>query len=255
MKGTCMKKLLRGIGITLFWLLVWHAASVAVHSALLLPSPAATLSSLLRLMRQGSFWSATAYSILRISAGYALAVMIGAALGVLTAGSALFDALLRPVRSVLKATPVASFTLLMVLWLHSQMVPVFAAFIMVLPLVWANVQEGVRATDRNLLEMAGLFRFGWWKTLRLAYVPSILPGLLAACATGLGFAWKAGVAAEVIARTAESIGKSLVESKNYLEIADMFAWTAVMVALSVLFERLLAGVFGRMQEKRKEGAA
>lgn len=245
-----MNKLLRGVLIALFWLLVWQAASMAVHSALLLPSPLDTCYSLLQLVQQASFWRAALYSILRVTGGYLLAVAAGSLLGVLTAGSSTFDFLLRPIRSVMKATPVVSIALLMVLWLPEQMVPVFAAFIMVLPLVWTNVQEGIRATDQNLLEMARLFRFGAWKTLRFIYFPSVLPGLLAACATGLGFAWKAGVAAEVIARTADSIGKYLVESKSYLEIAEMFAWTAVVVALSVLFERLLIGLFGRLQRKR-----
>lgn len=248
-----MKKLLRGAITILFWLLVWHVVSMAVNSAFFLPSPVATFQSLLRLMQQASFWRAAFYSILRVSAGYLLAVVVGAVLGVLTTGSQPLDVLLRPIRSVMKATPVVSFALLMVLWLPEQMVPVFAAFVMVLPLTWTNVQEGICETDQNLLEMARLFRFGKMKTLRLVYFPSVLPGLLAACATGLGFAWKAGVAAEVIARTADSIGKHLVESKSYLEIADMFAWTALVVALSVLFERLLLGFFYRLQKKRGEG--
>ncbi len=248
-----MKKLLRGIGIALFWLLIWQIASMVVNSALLLPSPLATLESLLRLMQKAEFWRSTLYSVFRILAGYALSVVAGALLGVLTAGSEPLDILLRPIRSVMKATPVATFALLMVLWLPEQMVSVFAAFVMVLPLTWTNVQEGIRATDQNLLEMAQLFRFGKLKTLRLVYFPSVLPGLLAACATGLGFAWKAGVAAEVIARTANSIGKHLVESKSYLEIPDMFAWTAVMVALSVLFERLLLLFFRRLRKQRGEG--
>lgn len=247
----CMKKLLRGVLTALFWLLIWQFVSVAVHSALLLPSPLETLNSLLRLMQQAEFWRSTVYSIFRILAGYALSVAAGTVLGILTAGSEPIDILLRPIRSIMKATPVATFALLMVLWLPEQLVPMFAAFVMVLPMVWANVQEGIRATDQNLLEMARLFRFGRLKTLRLVYFPSVLPNLLAACATGLGFAWKAGVAAEVIARTASSIGKHLVESKSYLEIPDMFAWTAVMVALSVLFEGLLLGFFRRLKRRRE----
>ncbi|HWR22436.1 MAG TPA: ABC transporter permease subunit [Feifaniaceae bacterium] len=250
-----MNKTLRGVLTALFWLLVWQFASMAVHSALLLPSPLETLDSLLRLMRAAAFWRSTLYSVLRILAGYLLAVAAGILLGVITAGSEPMDALFRPIRSVMKATPVATFALLMVLWLPEQLVPVFAAFIMVLPLTWTNVQEGIRATDRDLLEMARLFRFGRLKTLRLVYFPSVLPGLLAACATGLGFAWKAGVAAEVIARTANSIGKNLVESKSYLEIPDMFAWTAVMVALSVLFERLLLVLFRRLNRRREGKSA
>ena len=123
---------------------------------------------------------------------------------------------------------------------------------MVLPLIWANTQEGIRAADVRLIEMALLFRFGRAKTLRRVYLPSVMPHLLAACATGLGFAWKAGVAAEVLARTANSVGKNLIESKNYLETPDMFAWTAVVIALSMLFERLFVKA---LTGKRGKGGA
>lgn len=234
-----LKTFLRGMGVAAFWLLIWQVLSAAVGSEMLLPSPAATLKSLARLIGEGGFFTSVFASLLRVVAGYLCAVLFGVALGALTAASSFADALLRPVRSLVKATPVASFILLIMLWLKSPIVPAFTAFLMVLPVVWANVQEGIRATDVTLLEMAKLFRFGRGKILRHIYLPSVLPQLLAACATGLGLAWKASVAAEVIARTANSIGKQLIESKNYLETADMFAWTAVVILLSVLLERAL----------------
>ncbi len=243
---------LRGTGIAVFWLFVWQMASMLVHSALILPSPVETAQSLVRLAGQGGFWISSAFSLLRIGAGYIAAVLLGAILGVLTAFSPFTDALLRPLRGILKATPVASFILLVLLWLHTDAVPAFAAFVMVLPLIWANTQEGIRAADARLIEMASLFRFGRAKTLRRVYLPSVMPHLLAACATGLGFAWKAGVAAEVLARTANSVGKSLIESKNYLETPDMFAWTAVVIALSMLFERLFVKA---LTVKRGKGGA
>lgn len=241
------KEALRGIGVTLIWLVIWQAASMAVSSEFLLPSPMQTAKSLFMLMWQGGFWGSTLASVLRVVAGYLAAVILGTILGALTAALPFADALLRPLRSIIKATPVASFILLVWLWMQTNTVPAFTAFLMVLPLIWANVQEGIRATDAQLLEMAKLFHFGHKKTLRMVYLPSVLPHLLAACATGLGFAWKASVAAEVLVRTANSIGKNLIESKNYLETADMFAWTAVVIALSILLERLFVRILRRIR--------
>ena len=238
---------LRGLGVAAFWLLLWQALSMVFHSALILPSPVDTAKSLVRLAGQGVFWTSSLLSLLRIGAGYVAAVLLGTALGALTAFSPFADTLLRPLRGIMKATPVASFILLVLLWLRTGAVPAFTSFVMVLPLVWADVQEGIRATDARLIEMASLFRFGRKKTLLRVYLPSITPHLLAACATGLGFAWKAGVAAEVLARTAGSIGKNLIESKNYLETPDMFAWTTVVIALSMLFERVFVRLLARIR--------
>ncbi len=238
---------LRGLGVAAFWLLIWQVLSLAANSALILPSPVDTAKSLVRLAGQSAFWVSSLLSLLRIGAGYVAAVLLGTVLGTLTAFSPFADTLLRPIRGIMKATPVASFILLVLLWLRTGIVPAFTSFVMVLPLVWANVQEGVLATDERLTEMASLFQFGRKKTLMRVYLPSIMPHLLAACATGLGFAWKAGVAAEVLARTADSIGKNLVESKSYLETPDMFAWTAVVIALSMLFERVFVCLLARIR--------
>ena len=83
-----------------------------------------------------------------------------------------------------------------------------------------------------------MFRFGPWKTAWRIYVPSILlfhGGMY----TGLGLAWKAGVAAEVLAMPRNSIGLQLYNAKVYLETSDLFAWTLVIILLSMLLEKLL----------------
>ena len=119
---------------------------------------------------------------------------------------------------------------------------------MVTPIAWANVREGILAVDAQLLEMAEVFRLPRAKKLRHVYLPSVLPQWLAACTTGFGFAWKSGVAAEVIARPALSIGRNLYESKLYLNTEELFAWTAMVVLLSMLLERLLVRAMRRIRK-------
>lgn len=144
---------------------------------------------------------------------------------------------LRRLLGVIKATPLSSFIILVLLWLTTGMVPVFIAFLIVAPIAWANVREGARATDPTLLEMAKAYGFGRKKTIKYIYAPSIRPQFAAAATTALGLAWKAGVTAEVLASPALSIGRGLYESKLYLETPELFAWTAVIIALSMLLER------------------
>jgi len=241
------KKLLTGILVAAFWLGVWYLVSFLVGLPLILPSPVDTFRALLQLMGQGEFWLSVVLSMARILLGYLLAVLLGTALGVLSAFSSFGEALLRPLRSIIKATPVVSFILLVLLWVKKGMVPVFIAFLMVLPMIWATVQQQIRQVDPMLLEMGRVFRFSRFKAARLIYIPSILPAFSVACVTGIGFAWKAGVAAEVLARSANSIGKHLIESKNYLEMPDMFAWTATLIVLSILLEKLLVKSVGRIK--------
>ncbi|MBO4384870.1 MAG: ABC transporter permease subunit [Clostridia bacterium] len=241
-KNKIVKKAL----IAAVWLLIWQAAAWAVGSKLLLPSPVETAKALASLAVTGTFWKSCLLTLLRVFAGFFLGVIAGAVLGVATAASGFLDELLSPLRSIVKATPVTSFIILVLLYLTSSLTPMFIAFLMVLPIVWANVLSGIKATDAQLLEMADAFGYTKAKKLSAVYAPSVLPHFLSACTTGLGFAWKSGVTAEVIAHPAFGMGKYIYESKLYLETPELFAWTAAVVILSFLLEKLVLLLLGRI---------
>ncbi len=244
-----MKKTLRRIGIGVFWIGVWWLVALAVGLPKLLPGPPETAEALFRLAGTAVFWRSVGLTLLRVAMGYALAVLSGAALA---AGCWRFkglDALLSPLRTVIKATPVSSFILLVWLWLKRAHVPVFISFLMVLPIIWTAAQEALGAVDGDLREMANVYRFSRWQKLRYLYAPSVKPAFMAACMTGLGFAWKSGIAAEVIALTPDSVGKHLSDAKNYLEYPDLFAWTVTVILLSMALEAGLKA----LARKRREG--
>lgn len=240
----------------LFWIAVWQIVSLCVGQELLVPSPAQVLVRLSHLLRETEFWRISAGSLLRIMAGYLAAVAAAVLLAALTSALPFLRALVMPLLSVVRATPVASFIILALVWLRGSQIPPFAAFLMVLPIVWANVSEGIQNADARLLEMARMYRFGPWKTAWRIYVPSVLPYFMAGCTTGVGLAWKAGVAAEVLAMPRNSIGLQLYNAKVYLETPDLFAWTLVIIVLSMLLERLLVSVMrqisGRMTRHAPE---
>lgn len=237
-----LKKLGRALLALAFWLAIWHLASRQIGQVLLLPAPLVVGQRFFALIFSGNFWHITGVSLFRILEGFLLGVASGVVLAILTHISRLADTLLTPVVKVIRATPVASFIILIGLWLHKSFVPAFIASLMVLPIVWGNVRTGIANTDGKLLEMAKVFRLGGWKTLRRIYVPSIMPHFLAACTTSLGLAWKSGIAAEVISLPDLAIGKELYNGKIYLLTPDVFVWTIVVIILSLLIE----GVFIRL---------
>ena len=147
---------------------------------------------------------------------------------------------------LLRAVPVASFIVLVLLWAPAAgWVPAIVAALMVLPVLWGNVTRGVAETDPALLELARAYRFGREKTLGLIYIPSVLPYFASGCATALGLAWKAGVAAEVLCLPRLAIGTRLYRAKITLETPDLFAWTVTVVVLSFLLERALGALLRR----------
>lgn len=215
---------------------------------MLLPAPLEVFSRLAKLVMEGEFWRHIGSSLFRIMAGYLCALLIGFVLGAITARSKPLDALLSPAARVIRATPVASFIILLFVFLSKERIPAITSFLMVLPVVWSNVYEGINSTDTKLLEMAKVFRLSPAKTLRKIYLPSVFPFLLAAAKTGMGLAWKAGIAAEVMVSPASGIGAELYNAKIYLESADLFAWTAVIVIISMILEKLLMRLVRRLHD-------
>ena len=226
-----------------FWLLVWQLGAMALaaaypHGGLLLASPLASLWSLGELAVTAAFWRAVAWSACRILGGFLLSCLTAAALAALAARYPLAEELLAPPTAAVKATPVASFIILALVWLDSRRLPVFIAFLMVFPTVYLNLLEGIRQTDGRLLEMARVFHVPPARQLWGIYLPQVLPYFRSAASLGLGLCWKAGIAAEVIGLPAGSMGERLYTAKIYFQTPDLFAWTAAVVAVSAVFERL-----------------
>lgn len=240
-----------------FWLAVWHLAAWAVEchvegrgNELLLPYPVSVARSLGRLCKEGAFWKSIGSSLGRILAGMAAGTVLGVILGVLTSSICWCDRLLSPAIRVVRATPVASFILLVLLWTGRDRVPSVISALMVLPVIWENLSRSIQTVDRQLLELAKAYRFSPFKTLRLVYYPSLRPHFAGALTTAMGLAWKSGVAAEVLCLPKRAIGTQIYYSKLYLEIPDLFAWTVVVVVLSLALEKLLRRLLTGRKERR-----
>lgn len=232
-----------------FWLCVWQATYFCVGQEILVVSPACAFGRLFQLAEHVDFWLTALRSMARILEGFLIGLTAGTLAAVLAACSDLLRTVLQPLVHVIQATPVASFIILALVWMHADFVPIFAASLIVFPVAWSNVLEGIQKTDKKLLQMSRLFRFGRLKTVRRVYVPSAAPYFAAACVTSLGLSWKAGVAAEVLSGIPLSIGNQIYDAKIYLETADLFAWTAVVIMLSVLLEALMKRLMHRISRK------
>lgn len=241
----------RGAGILaiLFWFGVWAVLAAAVSKPLLLPSPAGVFVRLAGLIRRPDFWGIIAGSIGSIMLGILCAGLLGIVLSVLTCRFSLLDTLLSPLLTVVKSTPVASFIILVLIWIGRDYVPTVISGLMVLPVVWNNVSAGIRGIDGDLLELASMYRLRPVVKLRRLYVPSVMPHFLSAVKTAVGIGWKAGIAAEVLTVPVGTIGKMIYESKLYLETTDLFAWTLTVVVISLFIEKIIIAAVERLSAR------
>lgn len=222
-----------------FWLGVWEILYWRIKQEILIVSPVRVLQRLAVLSGESAFWITAFNSMGHVLTGFLFGLFIGVLLAVLTYASKTLNEIFYPLISIIKATPIVSFIILALVWIRSEYVPAFAAFLEIMPIVLENVKNGIAKTDGNLLQMAQSYRFGFARTVRRVYIPSVMPYFTAACTTGMGLAWKTGIAAEVLANTKLSVGGQIYDSKIYMETADLFAWTVVVIVMSVILEKLM----------------
>lgn len=238
--------------VLLFWLGIWTAASLKVNQELLIPAPWVVVRHLIDIMRGPDFFRVIGTSLLRILGGFLAGCLVGVMLAVLCSISVVLNALLYPAVRIIRSIPVTSFIILVMLWIPYTYVPVFISALLVTPVVFGNVTAGIQETDKSLLEVAKVYHFTRFKTLRYLFIPSVLPYFYSGALTALGLAWKAGIAAEVLALPKKAIGANMYYSKLYLETADLFAWTLVVVLFSFCFEKLMQYF---MKKSKKQEAA
>lgn len=233
----------------IFWIAVWQAASEAIGQEILLVSPVAVFVRLCELLMQADFWHSVGFSMLRILLGFLLGTITGILLAGLASCVFWIRALIAPAVLTVKAIPVASFVILVLIWVPSRNLSAVISFLMVFPILYTNVLSGIESTDKKLLEMAEVFRLSRTRRIRFIYIPQIIPFFCSACSVALGLCWKAGVAAEVIGIPDGSIGERLYQAKVYLDTPDLFAWTAVIIVVSLVFEKLFLALIYRAAER------
>ena len=249
------KRIGRILLITLFWLGVWAVASWRMGKPLLFPSPTAVLKHLAEMVQTADFYIITANSLLHVLLGIVSAVALGCILAVITSRFSIVRELILPAMTVIKATPVASFILLALIVIGWQKVPVFITFLIVIPIVWTNLDEGLSQVDQQLLEVAKVYKMPFWRRLTMLTLPSAKPYFLSAMRASIGLAWKAGVAAEVLALPPDAIGTEIYNAKMYIEAEALFAWTLVVILLSLLIETLFSKLFQKLDKNSSKKEA
>ena len=243
------KQLFERLAAAAFWLAVWQCAAMAVGQEVFLVSPVQALRTLLQLLPQAEFWQRVGFSSGRIMLGFGLGVAVSVFLAAAAQAWHAAEVLLAPVMQLVKATPVASFIILALVWVRGSALSVLISFLMVLPVLYGAVRTGIAGADVQLLEMAAVFRLPPTRRLRAIWLPAVLPAFRQGCSVALGICWKSGVAAEVIGLPNGSIGDALYRAKITLATGEVFAWTAVIILLSALFEK--AFLWGLQKAERK----
>ena len=248
MKNKLLKKCLSIPLIALFWIGIWYLAAFFVDSVLLLPTPHETLIALFELLATLEFYKVVLFTLIRVALGLLLGITTGILLAFICHKIDFVRQILEPLISVIRATPVASFIVLLWILVSGNALSVLIAFLMVMPIVWQNTLDGFRSIPKDLIEVADVFEFSFKKRFKVLILPAISDYIIPAVITSVGLAWKSEIAAEIIAYTKNSIGMYINDAKSLMLTPTVFAWTSIIVVMSILLETLIKRLLARWKK-------
>lgn len=238
-----MKKILKISLIVLFWIAIWYLLSF-VHALiynmdlannLLLPYPHQVIVKLFKLLFTKSFYISTAASLIRIVISTLLAVAVGVLSAIICSKFDFLNDLLKPLLATIKSVPVTVFVFILYL-LILDFTSMLITFLMVFPIVFSNVYEGLKSIDKDLLEVCNLYKLPLKKRFKALYLPTVMPYFVSALTSAVGLAWKAGIAAEALCPPDNSMGLHISFAKQNIENDELFAWALTLVAVNLIFE-------------------
>ncbi len=239
--------------IIFIWLLIWQCISWIVGNRILLVGPWETLCALWRLAGTAEFWQSLGWTLLRLVSGILLGTCMGFSLAYLAYRKPPVGDFLRPAVHLIKAVPVMSFVILLLIWGGNRMAAFYVVSLVTFPIAYLNLTSGLSMLDAKLSDMARVFRMSGNKRFRYVELPQLRGSLSAAVALTAGMGFKSGIAAEVIGQALHTIGNEMYRAKIYLETADLFAWTAVVILCSFLTEKALLILIRRISGQKRKG--
>lgn len=213
----------------------WQIAAMYL-GPLLMATPLQALRALSGMLKNEGFWYHAGQSLGRIAIGVGLGCSIGFVLGVLAGHYARLRGLLEPLRWLLMAIPPVVVVVLAMLWfgLGSPMV-IFITVLMMAPGMYVNTVKGMLLVDRQLIEMAHVYRYGPWLRLRHLYLPALAAPLTAALLIATAGGVRLVVMAEVLG--AESgAGYAIANARSTFDSGELYAWVILILLLVAMLE-------------------
>lgn len=236
-------KHIRRIVIVLIWLLIWQFASMMTGLELLLASPVAVLKTIMNMLVSQQFYVTLMHSMINIGAGLMAGIVFGVILGIFAAKYKLIAEFIEIPLQLMKALPVAAFIILLLMWFGSKNVSRIISAMVVIPMVVTGVTDGIKNTDIKLIQMARVYNMSTFNRFRYIYMTGVYPYLSSQLKIALGMCFKAGISAEIIGLVSNTIGTSMYYAKMYLLSSELFAWSIVIILVSLLVEKIILKIF------------
>ncbi|MDI9540098.1 MAG: ABC transporter permease [Bacillota bacterium] len=244
-----MKKKLNSISIIIFWLILWEITASVINKPYIFASFTDTLAMLFSLLSTKVFWISIFKTVIFTIFGFLSAFIFGLFFAIFSYKISFFKSFINPVLFILKSVPVASIIVIILLWFGSKYLSIYISFIVVFPQFYYAILSGLQNVNKEILEVAEIFRFSFHKKVLYIYRLSITPFLKNSISTACSLAFKSSVTAEIIGNTINTIGEQIYYSKIYLNSASLFSYSFVLIIIAYSFEKIIIQLINKLGGK------
>lgn len=232
-------------------IIIWHLASTFIfQDTVLLPSPYKTIVSFYNLMASGVLFENLLYSSIRVLAGFLTGSIIGLTIGFFMGRIKKVETFFNPIVHLLQPIPKIAWIPLAILWFGLG----FDAMIFIIGLattwpVLFNTYNGVKNVDENFIKVAKSFGAGKKYIYLNVLIPASLPQMLSGLRLGIGVAWRALVAAELLIATSNGLGYMIFHAREFFRIEEIFVGMFTIGIMGLIIEKV---IFKSIEKKTME---
>lgn len=221
---------------------LWIILAEAINNEVIFPTIGSTISSLISISKGPNFLSIIIYSLLRSLLGFLISLFLAITLGILSSISKLIYNLMSPILNFLRSVPTMAIIILTLIWLNHDYAPMFVGFLMVFPILYETVVNTILNIDRNMIDMARLYKVDMVKIIKDIYIPVIFLNLNQVIISALGTNLKMVIAGEALSQPKFGIGSYLQLEKMYLNTSGVFAWIIIILLISKTLEYIAVSI-------------
>ncbi|MBE6510072.1 MAG: ABC transporter permease [Methanobrevibacter sp.] len=231
------------IVILIFWYLITDGLNLV--EPYVLPSPIDVLNSAINIIQSGKLLQNTVDTLFKVFSGLILASIVAIPLGILLGWYQTLEDLASFVISILRPIPPVAWIPFSILWFGIGTLPaVFIIFMGCVFPILVYTLDGVKRTDKVLIESAQTLGANDWNVLKRVILPSTVPYIVSGLKVGVGIALMCTISAEMIG-SSSGLGYMILTATNLFDTGT----TVVGMLVIGLIGLILDYVFGLAQKR------
>jgi NitT/TauT family transport system permease protein len=188
-------------------------------------------------MASGALWENMSITLVRVVCAFLLAMFIGTVIGIFIGSYRRADQFFDSWLVLFLNLPALVIIALSYVWLGTtELTAIMAVAINKIPNVAVQMREGARQLSRDLSEMAAMYGFGRWKTLRHVTLPQLAPFAAAAARSGLALVWKIVLVVEALGGHATGVGHQIHAAFGNYDVPTILAYALAFIVVIQIVE-------------------